>query len=96
MQCFASGNQRIYLRRQIENSSRRVVGMGASAAGNRTTVSPHVGALERWKEIKKLWNSQDNTIDQMAGKIQHTDVFWIKSIHWNSNGLKRTSRCFFD
>lgn len=38
----------------------------------------HAGALERWKEIKKLWNSQDNTIDQMAGKIQHTDVFLDK------------------
>ena len=38
----------------------------------------HAGALERWKEIRKLWNFQDNTIDQIAGKIQHTDVFLEK------------------
>ncbi|MBO64065.1 MAG: hypothetical protein CMA94_04765 [Euryarchaeota archaeon] len=38
----------------------------------------HSGALERWNEIKKLWNHQDATIDRIVGKIEHTDVFLDK------------------
>jgi metal-responsive CopG/Arc/MetJ family transcriptional regulator len=38
----------------------------------------HSGALERWNEIKKLWNQQDATIDRIVGKIEHTDVFLDK------------------
>ena len=38
----------------------------------------HAGALERWNEIKKLWNHQDSTIDMIVGKIEHTDVFLDK------------------
>jgi len=35
----------------------------------------HVGASERWNEIKKSWNHQDTTIDRIVGKIEHTDSF---------------------
>ena len=38
----------------------------------------HSGALERWNEIKSLWNHQDATIDRIVGKIEHTDVFLDK------------------
>ena len=38
----------------------------------------HSGALERWNEIKKLWNHQDTSIDRIVGKIEHTDVFLDK------------------
>ena len=38
----------------------------------------HSAALERWNEIKKLWNHQDATIDRIVGKIEHTDVFLDK------------------
>lgn len=38
----------------------------------------HSAALERWNEIKKLWNHQDVTIDRIVGKIEHTDVFLDK------------------
>ena len=38
----------------------------------------HSGALERWNEIKKLWNHQDASIDRIVGKIEHTDVFLDK------------------
>ena len=38
----------------------------------------HAGALERWKEIMKLWNIQDASIEGLAGKIEHTDVFLDK------------------
>ena len=38
----------------------------------------HSGALERWNEIKKLWNHQDAAIDRIAGKIEHTDAFLDK------------------
>ena len=38
----------------------------------------HSGALERWNEIKSLWNHQDTTIDRIVGKIEHTDVFLDK------------------
>ena len=38
----------------------------------------HAGALERWKEIMKLWNIQDSSIEGLAGKIEHTDAFLDK------------------
>ena len=38
----------------------------------------HSGALERWNEIKKLWNHQDAAIDRIVGKIEHTDTFLDK------------------
>ena len=38
----------------------------------------HSVVLERWNEIKKLWNHQDATIDRIVGKIEHTDVFLDK------------------
>ena len=38
----------------------------------------HSGALERWNEIKTLWNHQDASIDRIVGKIEHTDVFLDK------------------
>ena len=38
----------------------------------------HSGALERWNEIKKLWNHQDAAIDRIVGKIEHTDAFLDK------------------
>ncbi|CAI8408262.1 MAG: Uncharacterised protein [Candidatus Poseidoniaceae archaeon] len=38
----------------------------------------HSGALERWNEIKKLWNHQDATIDRIVGKIEHTDLLLDK------------------
>ena len=38
----------------------------------------HSGALERWNEIKKLWNHQDTTIDRIVGKIEHTDALLDK------------------
>ena len=38
----------------------------------------HSGALERWNEIKKLWDYQDATIDRVVGKIEHTDAFLDK------------------
>ena len=38
----------------------------------------HSGALERWNDIKKLWDYQDATIDRVAGKIEHTDAFLDK------------------
>ena len=38
----------------------------------------HAGALERWKEIMKLWNTQDSSIEGLAGKIEHTDAFLDK------------------
>ena len=38
----------------------------------------HSGAIERWNEIKKLWNHQDTSIDRIVGKIEHTDVFLDK------------------
>ena len=38
----------------------------------------HAGALERWKEIMKLWNIQDPSIEGLAGKIEHTDAFLDK------------------
>lgn len=38
----------------------------------------HDGALERWNEIKKLWNHQDLAIDRIVGKIEHTDAFLDK------------------
>ncbi len=38
----------------------------------------HAGALERWKEIMKLWNIQDSLIEGLAGKIEHTDAFLDK------------------
>jgi len=38
----------------------------------------HAGALERWKEITKLWDLQDASIEGLAGKIEHTDAFLDK------------------
>jgi len=38
----------------------------------------HAAAFERWKEITKLWNYQDSSIDQIAGKLEHTDAFLDK------------------
>ena len=38
----------------------------------------HAGALERWKEIMRLWNIQDSSIEGLAGKIEHTDAFLDK------------------
>ncbi|MEC7483641.1 MAG: hypothetical protein VX998_02510, partial [Candidatus Thermoplasmatota archaeon] len=38
----------------------------------------HSSALDRWNEIKKLWNHQDATIDRIVGKIEHTDAFLDK------------------
>ena len=35
----------------------------------------HSAALERWNEIKKLWNHHDASIDGIVGKIEHTDAF---------------------
>ena len=38
----------------------------------------HAGAFERWKEITKLWDIQDASIEGLAGKIEHTDAFLDK------------------
>ena len=38
----------------------------------------HAGAYERWKEISKLWDYADASIDQLAGKLEHTDAFLDK------------------
>ncbi len=38
----------------------------------------HAAAFERWKEITKLWKYQDLSIDQIAGKLEHTDAFLDK------------------
>ena len=38
----------------------------------------HSGAFERWKEIKKLWNHEDASIEQIVGKLEHTDAFLDK------------------
>ena len=38
----------------------------------------HAGAFERWKEITKLWDIQDASIESLAGKIEHTDAFLDK------------------
>ena len=38
----------------------------------------HAGAFERWKEIKKLWNHEDTSIEQIVGKLEHTDAFLDK------------------
>ena len=38
----------------------------------------HAGAFERWKEIKKLWNHEDSSIEQIVGKLEHTDTFLDK------------------
>ena len=38
----------------------------------------HAGALERWKEITKLWDLQDASIEGLVGKIEHTDAFLDK------------------
>ena len=38
----------------------------------------HAGAYERWKKISKLWNPQDSSIAQIAGKLEHTDAFLDK------------------
>ena len=38
----------------------------------------HTDALERWNEVKKLWNHEDASIDRIAGKIEHTDAFLDK------------------
>jgi len=38
----------------------------------------HAGAWERWKEIQKLWSHEDSSIEQIVGKIQHTDAFLDK------------------
>lgn len=38
----------------------------------------HSGAFERWKEIKKLWNHEDASIEQIVGKLEHTDALLDK------------------
>ena len=38
----------------------------------------HAGAYERWKEISKLWDYADASIDQLAGRLEHTDAFLDK------------------
>ena len=38
----------------------------------------HTDALERWNEVKKLWNHKDASIDRIVGKIEHTDAFLDK------------------
>lgn len=38
----------------------------------------HSGAFERWKEITQLWGNHDETIEEIAGKIEHTDAFLDK------------------
>ncbi|MGB1365599.1 MAG: hypothetical protein ACPG64_04320 [Candidatus Poseidoniaceae archaeon] len=38
----------------------------------------HAGASERWKEIQKLWGIEDPSIEQIVGKLQHTDAFLDK------------------
>lgn len=38
----------------------------------------HSVAFERWKEIKKLWNHEDASIEQIVGKLEHTDALLDK------------------
>lgn len=38
----------------------------------------HAGAWERWKEIQKLWGHEDSSIEQIVGKLHHTDAFLDK------------------
>ena len=55
----------------------------------------HAGALERWKEIMKLWNIQDSSIEGLAGKIEHTDAFLDKIVEleqqWTQKELQGAS-----
>ena len=53
----------------------------------------HSGAFERWKEIKKLWNHEDASIEQIVGKLEHTDAFLDKidalEQQWTAKGTSR-------
>jgi len=56
----------------------------------------HAGAFERWKEIKKLWNHEDASIEHIVGKLEHTDAFLDKidalEQQWTEKELQGASR----
>ena len=56
----------------------------------------HKGAFERWKEIKKLWNHEDASIEHIVGKLEHTDAFLDKidalEQQWTEKELQGASR----